>query len=469
MKVLIAGANGIAEQLIQRIGSGWEIAVVDIDQEILREFVSERKVEKIQGDASSNLVLKKAGLESSGAVIALTDNDAVNIEVVRLAKEAGVPRISARVVDIQNEPKYKKLDIDTVISDNIAARQLEHLLEPRRVASKAFAGGRAEAIELEIESGSPASGKQLKEIGSDSFIVGALLRGGRIIIPHGDTLFQTGDLVTVVLQADAFSEVVDLFSGSESRFPLYYGKNIAVVMGSKDHLGALSEAEEMVINTQADSLYVYKKEGVFEDNIESDEESIGAVASNVDLHISSFPKISNKVLDSEIGNTSIGILVVPLGTDKDNSIIKNYINYSKRTKTPVLFSRNSNPYTRIGIKLSSDLTEESTSRVALDLCQKMGSSLVAFQIKEAEFLSSSTSSTDSQDLINLEDSARYKGVDVKHEEASGNVAKELATRTESVGLFILDISNYTNWQKRKTVEFISMNSNISILVVPSED
>ena len=58
MKVLIAGAIGIGEQLIQRIGSGWEISVVDIDQEILREFVSERKVEKIQGDASSNLVLK---------------------------------------------------------------------------------------------------------------------------------------------------------------------------------------------------------------------------------------------------------------------------------------------------------------------------------------------------------------------------------------------------------------------------
>ena len=63
MKVIIAGANGIAEQLIQRIGIGWEVSVVDIDQEVLREFTSERKVEKIQGDASSNLVLKKAGLK----------------------------------------------------------------------------------------------------------------------------------------------------------------------------------------------------------------------------------------------------------------------------------------------------------------------------------------------------------------------------------------------------------------------
>ena len=229
MKVIIAGANGIAEQLIQRIGIGWEVSVVDVDQEVLREFASERKVEKIQGDASSNLVLKKAGLKHSGAVIALTDSDEVNIEVVRLAKEAGVPRISARVVDIGNASKYKNFDIDTVISDNIAARQLEHLLEPRRVASKAFAGGRAEAIELEIESGSPASGKQLKEIGADSFIVGALLRGSRVIIPHGDTTFQSGDLVTVVLQADAFSEVVNLFSGSESKFPLSYGKNVAVI------------------------------------------------------------------------------------------------------------------------------------------------------------------------------------------------------------------------------------------------
>ena len=120
MKVIIAGANGIAEQLIQRISIGWEVSVVDIDQEVIREFVSERKVEKIQGDASSYLVLKKAGLKSAGAVIALTNSDDVNIEIVRLAKEAGIPRISARVVDIGNASKYKKFDIDTVISDNIA-------------------------------------------------------------------------------------------------------------------------------------------------------------------------------------------------------------------------------------------------------------------------------------------------------------------------------------------------------------
>ena len=105
MKVLIVGANGIAEQLVQRIGTGWDISLVDIDQDVLRDFSTDRTVDKVQGDGSSKLVLKKAGLEQAGAVIALTDNDEVNIEVVRLAKESGVLRISARIVDIDNEAK----------------------------------------------------------------------------------------------------------------------------------------------------------------------------------------------------------------------------------------------------------------------------------------------------------------------------------------------------------------------------
>ena len=47
--------------------------------------------------------------------------------------------------------------------------------------------GRAEAIEIEISSDSPVRGKKLREIGSDYYIVGALLRQNKVIIPHGDT------------------------------------------------------------------------------------------------------------------------------------------------------------------------------------------------------------------------------------------------------------------------------------------
>ena len=87
MKVLIVGANGIAEQLVQRIGTGWDISLVDIDQDVLRDFSTDRTVDKVQGDGSSKLVLKKAGLEQAGAVIALTDNDEVKALVSKVASE----------------------------------------------------------------------------------------------------------------------------------------------------------------------------------------------------------------------------------------------------------------------------------------------------------------------------------------------------------------------------------------------
>ena len=86
-----------------------------------------------------------------------------------------------------------------------------------------------------------------------------------------------------------------------------------------------------------------------------------------------------------------------------------------------------------------------------------------------KFFSQTGSSVDDQDYIKLEDAARYKGLEVKHEESYGNIAKGLADKSESVGLFVLSASSSSNWQKKKITEYVSINSNISVLVIPSKD
>ena len=107
MKVIIVGAHPEAKELINRISSGWNISVVDIDQEILRNFSTNRQIEKIQGDGTSNLVLKKAGIEQANAVITLTKNDEVNLEVLKLAKQNNILRISSIVNNVSNLDEYK--------------------------------------------------------------------------------------------------------------------------------------------------------------------------------------------------------------------------------------------------------------------------------------------------------------------------------------------------------------------------
>ena len=88
MKVIIVGAHGEAKELINRISSGWSISVVDIDQDKLRNFTTNRQIEKIQGDGTSALVLRKAGLEQATAVITLTLDDEINLEILKIAKQS---------------------------------------------------------------------------------------------------------------------------------------------------------------------------------------------------------------------------------------------------------------------------------------------------------------------------------------------------------------------------------------------
>ena len=268
MKVIIVGAHGEARQLINRISTGWTISVIDMDQEKLRNFNPNRQIEKYQGDGTSTLVLKKAGIENASALVTLTNDDEVNLEILKIAKQNNIYRLSSIVNEDKNSQQYKDLDVEVVDPNVLIGRRLEHILEPRRVVSQAFAGGRAEAIELEINSDSPARGKKLKDIGSDFFIVGALLRKGNVVIPHGDTELETGDLVTIVLQSGAFSNVINLFSGSESRFPLEFGKNVAVFLKNEDELKNLSEAEYFIRNTKADKLEILTSGDIFPDQKE---------------------------------------------------------------------------------------------------------------------------------------------------------------------------------------------------------
>ena len=312
MRVIIVGAHAEAKQLINRISAGWEISVIDMDQDKLRNFTTNRQIEKYQGDGTSTLVLKKAGIENANAVITLTESDEVNIEVLKIAKQNKILRLSSVINDESFTNKYKELDIELVDPGTLIARRLEHILEPRRVVSQAFAGGRAEAIELEINADSPARGKRLKEIGSDYYIVGAILRKGEVLIPHGDTELQTGDLVTVVLQSGAFGNVIELFSGSESRFPLEFGKNVAVIINSEDHIKNLNESEFYTINTKAEELIIFSNDEVFSDGKESNEETFSAILKDQEFQIIQNQKNSLKDIENKINELSIGTLVVPI-------------------------------------------------------------------------------------------------------------------------------------------------------------
>ena len=466
MKVIIVGAHGEAKELINRVSSGWSISVIDLDQEKLRNFTTNRQIDKIQGDATSSLVLKKAGLDEATAIVTLTLSDEVNLEILKIAKQNDILRLSSIVNDSSNIDKFKELDVELVEPDILLARRFEHILEPRRVVSQAFAGGRAEALEIEISSDSPVRGKKLREIGSDYYIVGALLRKGKVIIPHGDTEIETGDLVTIVLQSGAFSNVINLFSGSESRFPLEFGKDIVVVLDNEKNLKNLSESEFFIRNTKATSLKLITKEDLFDNNLESTEETLKAVLKDQEFDITYKNKISNKDLENFINENSIGTIFYPVEDSISKSKIKSLISIANKSKIPILFSRSTYPYKTIGLLINDNFDENSSNAIAFDLSSTMSAKLVGVIINQPTFLQSDGEQKVSDTVQKLQDLALSHEVQLDFENFEGNEAKIFTDQTSSYDLSIIGSNSSQSWQDRKVIEFVSTNSNSSVLYIP---
>ena len=466
MKVIIVGAHGEAKELINRVSSGWSISVIDLDQEKLRNFTTNRQIDKIQGDATSSLVLKKAGLDEATAIITLTLSDEVNMEILKIAKQNDILRLSSIINDSSNVDKFKELDIELVEPDILLARRFEHILEPRRVVSQAFAGGRAEALEIEISSDSPVRGKKLREIGSDYYIVGALLRKGKVIIPHGDTEIETGDLVTIVLQSGAFSSVINLFSGSESRFPLEFGKDIVVVLDNEKNLKNLSESEFFIRNTKATSLKLITKEDLFENNLESTEDTLKAVLKDQEFDITYKNKISNKDLENFVNENSIGTIFYPVEDSISKSKIKSLISIANKSKVPILFSRSTYPYKTIGLLINDNFNENSSNSIAFDLSSTMSAKLAGVIINQPKFLQSEGEQKVSNTVQKLQDLALSHEVQLDFENFEGNEAKIFTDQTSSYDLSIIGSNSSQSWQDRKVIEFVSTNSNSSLLYIP---
>ena len=130
MKVIIVGAHGEAKELINRISTGWNVSVIDMDQDKLRNFNPNRQIEKYQGDGTSTLVLKKAGIETASALITLTQDDEVNIEILKIAKSHKISRLSSVINDESNIKYYDELEVELVVPNFYLISQARLRFQP---------------------------------------------------------------------------------------------------------------------------------------------------------------------------------------------------------------------------------------------------------------------------------------------------------------------------------------------------
>ena len=171
----------------------------------------------IHGDALDNDILTEVNITVAEAVIAVSNDDEVNILASLLAKKAGCQRAITLVNSSNYSPLMGTLGVDVAVSprESTVSTILQRIRRGRILGIQSIRDGLAEIVEAEALETSPLVGKPLTKIKLPSgILIGAILRNGEVIIPRGDTIIAVHDRVVVFAAASAVRKLEKMFAVS---------------------------------------------------------------------------------------------------------------------------------------------------------------------------------------------------------------------------------------------------------------
>jgi len=449
VKAVVVGAGASARDLINRLGDGWNIVVVDTDPERLEIVAGTREVDTVLGDGSSALVLREAGIAGAIACVAASGHDDINLEVSRLALEAGVEQVIAVVRIPGRGAAYRDLGVETVTPARLAAQSLEVAMEPRKLKSTTFADGRAEAVEFEISPDSPVEGMALREIHSPLWVVAAVLRDGELVVPHGDTVLLSGDRVTVVGAATDFSQVVRTFAGGVSRFPLGFGRKVVVPLAdAADRASAVNEAAYFVRNTRAEELLVVHRDvDAIKSQVEADdfEDLLASTTTEqlgVEVRLRAVETSPYEACLSIASHESVGAIVVEM---PKRSRLRPYARIPAvlaalaPAEVPILFTRGDAKFTTIISPVTRTPTSDAACRAAIDIARRSGGDLIGVSVASPTFMGTDDMMERRAATAWLHREAAVHEVESSSEVVRGNPVKVIAATTAPDTLLVLSM------------------------------
>ncbi len=218
-RMIIIGGGNIGlylAHLIEGEDSGVRVNIIERGTERAR-LVADRleRAVVINGDALDREILSEANVESTETVVAVTDDDQVNILASLLAKRQGAERVVTLINNASYAPLISSLGIDAAVNPRATTVSsiLRHVRRGRIRGVYTLRDGMAEILDAEALETSSLVGRPLSETRVPSgAIVGAVVREGAIIIPRGDTVIKTGDRVIMFALADRVRQVEKMFS-----------------------------------------------------------------------------------------------------------------------------------------------------------------------------------------------------------------------------------------------------------------
>ncbi len=217
-RIVIAGGGNIglyvATTIEQRQGrTNVKIIEANRDRAVLVADRLRRTV-VLHGSALDQKLLAEADIQEADLMVAVTNNDQINILSSVMAKRLGC-RSSLVLI---NNPSFldmtKSVGIDATVNPGTVtvSRVLQHVRRGRIRAVHSLYRGGAEIIEAEALETSPLVGQALRDLElPDGMRIGAVYRNGNVLKPNGSLKIRAKDRVVIFVLERAVKQVEQMF------------------------------------------------------------------------------------------------------------------------------------------------------------------------------------------------------------------------------------------------------------------
>lgn len=212
MKTLIVGGGKVGFYLTKTLlERDYRVTLIEREIERSHYLANNLDAEVICANGTAVEALAAADAKNTDCVIAVMGKDEANLVCCQIAKHTfGVKKTIAKVNNPKNADALKELGVDIVISATESIIQLlEHEVDLSAMKKLLNLQDEESSImEITLPHGYALDGKPLMQLEiPNTCNIAAISRGGRTIIPRGQTLLLGGDILLVVMKNSAEKEL----------------------------------------------------------------------------------------------------------------------------------------------------------------------------------------------------------------------------------------------------------------------
>ncbi len=198
MQVVIIGCGKVGAKFAQVLSEeGNEIVIVSNDPKSFRNLPSDFDGVTLTGVPIDQDVLKMAGIENTDVLVAVTEDDNVNIMVCQVAKEIfKVPKVIARIYNPAREHVFHQFGLETICPTDITVNVMRAMLESNDDVSTHNIGNTS-VLFKHIKLADGYIGKRIEQVKLKQSMIFGVMRSGEFLLANAAGRLVKGDILVV--------------------------------------------------------------------------------------------------------------------------------------------------------------------------------------------------------------------------------------------------------------------------------